>query len=122
MPKGGTVTFLLAPYFTGEVGTYTFEFKAYRTDIVLSAENEPDELLKVFPVPATDQFTVWSAQEESPRWLSLTNMNGQEVWREATPGEETRVRTEAFAPGLYILQAGYSNQSTRRRKIMILGR
>lgn len=122
IPWGGKVTFIVAPYFIGQVGTYKFEMRLWSTDMILGLEEESDKSLSVFPVPAKDQFTVRLNDGVTAQQLMLLDIMGREVWRQIDPPLETRVGTEGLGAGIYFLQVVYPNQTTRRRKVILLGK
>lgn len=77
---GGTVYFLVSPYFTGSTGTYLLDATITRTPTTGMNEASISELVSVYPNPAKDYFTIdlnnFPGQIKN---VSLYNIQGREI-------------------------------------------
>ncbi len=55
---GNTLNFFVAPYFTGETGTYRLDLSVTRSPATSLAARDVPELIRVYPNPARDQLTL----------------------------------------------------------------
>lgn len=83
--NGGTLYFLVSPYFTGETGTYLLSMNVSRTPVVGTHEQqELAERIEAFPNPVSDFINLdWREFEGTVLQLDVLNTQGQVV----QPGE-----------------------------------
>ncbi len=105
--NGGTVYFLVAPYFQGNAGTYLLEINIARNaasvDVATIDTYSPIEL---YPQPAQD-YAVLNLSENAGliRSIILWNMQGETMPIESTPlsSHSYRLSLESVANGFYLV-------------------
>jgi hypothetical protein len=120
MDNGGTLYFKVAPYFSGNTGTYLLEMEVNRTkntgvnDVNLNSVN-------VYPNPAKDVVMIDVADyAASITGVSLYNIQGQEVYgvRNYNGDKLLKIDVNELAEGFYFLHI-HSTQGTLTKKILI---
>jgi len=100
---GGKITFAIASYFVGELGTYNLEIEVTRTEVATSLEQiEGFGGLMVYPNPFTDELNVTLDPAFKMERIQLVNVEGQVVFDNLT-----EARQNAVALKLSTLQTGY---------------
>jgi len=120
--KGGGVLYIhVAPYFAGEMGTYSLEVNITRASSA-GVENEVmDDLISVYPNPASDIVTVdLSRFQGRINRINLLNINGQQVDSEIIREmEQTKKWSVAeLTDGIYFFQF-ISNEGVMTKKITV---
>lgn len=95
----------------------------YETDLVGVGEFLLEESLKVFPNPATEHISLsFLSDNLSPVNISISNMNGQEMYKQKFAPEEgmntTRIDVHDLEAGIYLLKLDNSGESTYRKLII----
>lgn len=118
---GGTVYFHVAPYFTGETGTYLLQLDIVRGATVGVDEAEALAGIRVFPNPANDRLTIDLADFTGRlNGAELFDMQGQRVLAPNVTGVSGRVVLDlgALATGAYVLHLS-SDQGIRTERIIV---
>lgn len=119
--NGGTVIFLVAPYFLGETGTYLMEFQISRSPAGIE-DVSASENIKVYPNPASDLVTIRITQEETIRQVQLTDMMGKMLMRfdkpQVTDGQ-IHVPFGQLANGSYLLLIQTEDHIWQKKMIKI---
>ncbi len=71
--------------------------------------------MRLFPNPATEEVNV--EMPAGPKTIRITDMSGQEVYRQTTKAGFLRVDVTHFKPGAYILSVG-TEKTTRSFKFI----
>jgi hypothetical protein len=104
---GGTVYFMVSPYFTGETGTYLLDMNVSRSPSTSVKDNELADLIRVYPNPAHDMIWIdLSAFHGGVDQIELVNAEGQQVISpvEDPLGKTIKVSVENLPGGLYFLK------------------
>ena len=102
---GGTVTFFVADYFQGTVGSYLLDLQ-----IVKGANVGVNEIssssISVYPNPANDLLFVDAGDAEGNYTMKIFNALGEEVSESmgAFTGSALKTDVSTFASGIYTLQ------------------
>lgn len=108
---GGTVYFVVAPYFAGEKGTYTLEMTIENVGTNATADLGASNLVNVFPNPATDYVYVDMSQYPGKiTSLTLRDVMGRKVGSTIILNNESRYELPLnnIPPGSYILEMNAS--------------
>jgi hypothetical protein len=103
---GGTVYFLVSPYFTGSTGTYLFEASITRVSTAGINELEISELINVFPNPAKDQINIdFNNFNGQIKNISLFNIQGKEIMTniETSNSKLLKIFSGNLTEGFYLL-------------------
>ncbi len=76
---GGTIAFLVAPYFLGETGTYLMDIQVNRAPAGI--DDVSGSNIKVYPNPATDFVHIEANTEDQIVGIQLNDMMGKELLR-----------------------------------------
>jgi hypothetical protein len=80
VPNGGTVYFLVSPYFIGQIGTYLLDLDISRSAKVGIQNLTLEESIKIFPNPAKDQLNIdLSNYNGVIKSIKLLDMQGKEM-------------------------------------------
>ncbi|MCX6226583.1 MAG: thiol protease/hemagglutinin PrtT [Bacteroidia bacterium] len=118
---GGTVYFHVAPYFAGETGTYLLDLALTRTSASGIAEEEINNLIKVYPNPVKDYLTIDLNEFNGIlNQINLFNIHGQIVVSKKSNMQETtfNLMLNSLSDGIYFLQF-QTNVGVITRKIVI---
>ncbi len=90
---------------------------------VLSVQEHSSPILKLFPVPASNQISlVWTSVKNEKIETTLTDLSGKIVHRqifECTPGLNMQTfETSSFAPGTYLIRITGSTKSETRKFVI----
>ncbi len=116
--NGGTVYFLVAPYFAGETGTYLLDLNVQRTQATGIREIEQAELIRIFPNPAKDFVTVdFSAIDETIFNISVYNVQGQKMSQMPVSHSDTviDISLKEMPEGLYFIHISSPNGILTRK-------
>ncbi|HEX7583226.1 MAG TPA: glycoside hydrolase, partial [Prolixibacteraceae bacterium] len=75
----------------------------YQSKITGTKLKQTGSILKIFPNPAQNQLTIEQPGSSLTSYLSICNLEGQEVMRQAMSGMKTRINIEPLVSGLYFL-------------------
>lgn len=118
---GGTVYFHVAPYFTGETGSYLLQLNIVRGLTVGVDDAASLSRITVFPNPANDRITI-DLSEFSGRLIAaeLYDMQGQFVAAPHGAGASGRLDVDlgALATGAYVLRLT-SDRGVRTERIIV---
>ena len=119
--NGGTAYFKVAPYFSGNTGTYELDLFITRT-IKTGIENSADlNTIAVYPNPVRDVMNIdlngYTGKIDN---ISLYNIQGQKVYEMANiPGHQTvNIQTDKLPKGIYILKALSGTEQTTRQVVI----
>lgn len=104
--NGGTVYFHIAPYFTGETGTYLLDIEINRTQALNIKNNDISSSVKVYPNPAKDFVIVDLNQYiEKADFISLVNIQGQQINAISIGDNKTiQIPLQGYSSGVYFIQ------------------
>ena len=78
--NGGAVRFLVAPYFSGETGTYLLDINITRSLVTGIEKSAVEDSIKVYPNPANDFITIdLQGSDKRVNEIQLINIFGQKV-------------------------------------------
>lgn len=105
VPGGGTVTFFVADYYTGSVGTYLLDMDIARGPNVGINEIKPQSL-QVYPNPVNDVLMIKTAGIEGDYELQVFNSLGAVVKQTSGSNSEEMIKTDVkgLASGMYTVQ------------------
>ncbi|MES2587890.1 MAG: thiol protease/hemagglutinin PrtT [Bacteroidota bacterium] len=122
MNNGGTLYFHVAPYFSGETGTYLLDMTLDRTITTSISENkELADLIKVFPNPAKEFVTIelseFQGEVES---IDLFNIQGIKVDTKILLEKEKilNLSLRNYAEGVYFIRFN-SKEGILTKKIIV---
>ncbi len=122
--NGGTIYFRVAPYFSGETGTYLFDLNIIRTQNSSSGitDNQFSDLIKVYPNPAKDYVTIdLNEYNGKVNQIDFLNIQGQIVNTlnlESSYEKIINTSLNNFLDGIYLIRL-YSNDGILTKKIII---
>ncbi|OJV26804.1 MAG: hypothetical protein BGO32_08105 [Bacteroidetes bacterium 37-13] len=111
---GGTVTFFVADYFQGTVGSYLLDLQISRGANVGINEVSKDEI-SVYPNPASNKLFVNTTQNDGDYTLKIFNTTGAQVFEKNSAFNSNKIEVDisTLAQGIYNLQlqgkSGISN-------------
>jgi PQQ-dependent dehydrogenase (s-GDH family) len=105
-PTGGVTS---TPANPGSILEFTYQPSSMRGDLIVAEqfpveENTKDRSIDVYPNPASAYVIVYNYGTFKGRVVELMDMNGRLVRRQAVTNLATRMETNGFANGLYILR------------------
>jgi hypothetical protein len=102
----GTVYFKVAPYFVGQTGTYLLDMTINRTPISSIQDNDIDNVVKLYPIPAHEKCVVDISDVKNPKQLNLTNAQGQrlKVVSGISNSDKVEIELSNYAAGVYFIQ------------------
>jgi hypothetical protein len=78
--NGGLVNFFVAPYFSGETGTYLFDLSISRSSNTDVEKIKMEDLIRIYPNPAKNLITIdLSGLNKNINQIQLLNFYGQQV-------------------------------------------
>ncbi len=122
--NGGTVYFRVAPYFSGETGTYLLDINMSRTQISTSGimESEISDLIKVYPNPAKEYVIIdlidFSGKVDQ---IYILNIQGQMVDAlnlESNNEKIVNMSLNNYSEGIYLIQL-HSAEGILTKKIIV---
>jgi len=108
--NGGTVYFRVAPYFSGETGTYLLDMNISRTQISTASisESEISDLIKVYPNPANEYLTIdleqFTGKIEKIEFLNIQGQVVEELNLESTDHRILKLGLNNYSKGIYLIQ------------------
>ncbi|MBK7214208.1 MAG: C10 family peptidase [Bacteroidales bacterium] len=84
--------------------------------VTVGVPNTDPAAFKVYPNPTTDVINIITPVQFTQ--VRMTTLLGQEVYNYSTPGNNLRILTDGFEPGIYVLQI-YADNKLITRKISI---
>lgn len=76
--NGGTVKFLIAPYFLGETGTYLLDIQIVRTPVGIN-DIVDSEKLTVYPVPVVDNLNLKIKDNKEINNIQIMDISGKTI-------------------------------------------
>ncbi|MEJ8804394.1 thiol protease/hemagglutinin PrtT [Pontibacter sp. H249] len=119
--EGGRTIYLgVAPYFSGETGTYLLNVEVTRSSALALGESSAGEAIVVYPNPVKDRIIVdLSTFEGQLEKAKLVSMQGKVVLiKNMLDSGRSELSVGSVPEGLYILQL-YTNKGIITRKIII---
>jgi hypothetical protein len=119
--NGGTVYFHVAPYFSGETGTYLLDMTINRTPTVGIEQNTKNlDLINVYPNPAKDYvFIELNEFSKKANSINIININGQKISTTKVTDEKTlKIPLQGLSAGVYFVQI-YSEEEVFAKKIIV---
>lgn len=105
---GGTLRFHVAPYFTGETGTYLLQLTVQRTGTVGMQDHAELALIGLYPNPTNGQLTLDLMQAtHAVEGFTVLDPGGREVLRGNTrlqPGQRHTMDLAALSDGAYLVR------------------
>ncbi len=105
--NGGTVYFRVAPYFSGETGTYLLDMTINRASTVgIDELTDNSELIKVYPNPSTDFVNVdLSNFSGKVNFINVVGINGHQISSTKVLGEKVlKIPLNGLSSGVYLIQ------------------
>lgn len=121
---GGTVYFKVAPYFSGETGTYLLSFNLNRTGTSTTSTEDiksNDDKLIIYPNPAKTVVTIDAKEFEGViKDISLINIQGQEVGLYSITENQKDIDLQLgdYSEGVYLVKI-QSDKGVFTKKILI---
>ncbi len=97
---GGTVYFMVSPYFTGNTGTYLFDVNITRTPNTSIGESSVNERLVVYPNPVKD-LIYFNADNLSVDKVNVMGITGTTVEMSV---KNNSIDMSDFSNGVYVIQ------------------
>lgn len=119
--NGGTAYFHVAPYFSGETGTYLLDMTINRTSTVgIDEFAENIELIKVYPNPATEFVNIdLNEFSDKVNSINVLNVQGQQISSTKVTNEKTlKLPLQGLSEGVYFIQI-QSAQGILTKKIIV---
>lgn len=102
---GGTVTFFVADYFQGSVGTYLLDLQIVKgANVGISDLTSFD--MQVFPNPASSELFINAGDQKGNFTFKIFNVLGEQIAEQKGSFSQQLIKTNvsAFAPGMYSIQ------------------
>lgn len=122
--NGGTVYFKVAPYFSGETGTYLLDINMSRTQISTSGitENELSDLIKVYPNPAKE-YVIIDLNDFTGKidQVNIMSIQGQVVGSISLSSNDEKIINiplNNYSEGIYLIQL-HSAERVLTKKIIV---
>lgn len=122
--NGGTVYFRVAPYFSGETGTYLLDINMSRTQISTSGimESEISDLIKIYPNPAKE-YVIIDLKDFTGKvdQIYILNIQGQMVDAlnlESNNEKIVNMSLNNYSEGIYLIQL-HSAEGILIKKIIV---
>lgn len=119
--NGGTVYFHVAPYFSGETGTYMFEVAAEKGSPTSISEEEATAPVRVYPNPAKHFVTVDLAQVNGTvSQVNLLNVQGKQLQSTTVDGGQKTLHfsLESLSDEVVFVQI-LSSEGTITKKVVV---
>lgn len=117
MKNGGVIYFGVIPYYEGETGTYSIEFKIERTPGSAAEIIKRQEIINVWPNPAQEYIDI-SAPDNILK-IELSDQSGRVVFRqESIDARQTRINLQELATGIYHIKV-FQSESVSTQKLII---
>ncbi len=117
--NGGTVKFLVAPYFLGETGSYLLDLQIVKSPLGID-NNESLGRLKVYPVPATDVLNLNIIEDADINKVQIMDVSGKTVMDIENPekyGNSTTISVDNLNAGTYVVII-YTEDDIYQRKFI----
>ncbi|MBL0192483.1 MAG: T9SS type A sorting domain-containing protein [Saprospiraceae bacterium] len=113
----GSISFQVAPYFTGTTGTYLLDIKIQRTSTYGINEKE-DNLLQLFPNPASGILYIRLENNHftSIPWVIMNNF-GQTVLTGVLNGGDEKIDISILPSGIYVFSCSFSDRHVNKKFI-----
>ena len=121
MPNGGTIYYLLAPHFTGNVGTYEFDLDVIRGKNSGIMQETNIDNINIYPNPASGFINIdLSAYSGKVTAIYLSNLQGQQIIANTNiAGKGThQLLLDNISSGVYFLQL-HSTDGILTKKIVV---
>ncbi len=119
--NGGTVYFHVAPYFSGETGTYLLDMTINRTTTTgVNEYSQNADLINVYPNPAIEFVNIdLNEFSDKVNSISVLNVQGQQISSTKVSNEKTlKLPLQGLSDGVYFIQI-QSTQGILTKKIFI---
>ena len=110
---GGTVTFQVSPYFTGQTGTYLLDINISRTSGTgINEIAGGNKLLEIYPNPANNYLTLKYSEGNHSNNVQIINYLGQLVRNIKSPSSSSieNIDVSNLPAGVYYIEAIIDNQ------------
>lgn len=106
LPNGGTITFKVSPYFTGNTGTYLLELNMSRSVLGIEDDFESVKSLTIYPNPTENNCFIYLPEEVKSGTIRVYDALGKIILTELINNTSSPylLNTEAFANGVYIIE------------------
>ena len=116
--SGGTVYFVVAPYFAGNIGTYLLDIQITRTATSDIDDVELNNQISIYPNPAKDILTVESGELKIDK-IEIFDLTGKTLLTTHYSLLTTNsIDVSNLSNGIYLLQI-YSDMGVLNKKIII---
>lgn len=119
--NGGTVNFMVSPFFSGASGTYLLDLNITRNIVTSIEKNELPELIVIYPNPAKDFITIdLQGSDRKINEIQIINIFGQPVAsiNSGSNGQVLTIPVSHLSDGMYFLRLKM-NDGIITRKIII---
>jgi hypothetical protein len=119
--NGGTISFHVAPYFSGETGTYLLDMTINRTPAVgINELTKNADLIKVYPNPTTEFVNIdLNEFSDNVNSINVLSVQGQQVVSAKVANEKIlKLPLQGLSDGVYFIQI-HSTQGILTKKIII---
>lgn len=114
---GGRVYFVVSPFFTGKIGTYSLEVRGTRT-VAGGLNAVKENTFLCYPNPAQNYVNLALPQEKRFD-VSITDINGRVLGHIAGAGGITEIQTGSWLAGIYFVKAVSESQEVLNAKFII---
>jgi DNA-binding XRE family transcriptional regulator len=119
MENGGTLYFKVAPYFSGNTGTYLLSVNVTRTTISAIEKVDYDNAINIYPNPAKEFVTIDISQYNGNiEKIDLFNVNGQITKSMKTIQSNNILHVDELSDGFYYLRL-QTSQGVLTKKIIV---
>jgi hypothetical protein len=118
MKGGGTIYFKVAPYFSGQTGTYLLELNLQRTVSSGISIDQLESELKIYPNPAKSLLNIEiSDLSNEIKMIRLTDMQGRELFEESISdrNQTHQIPVSSLPEGIYSLCLQTANGFINRK-------
>ena len=108
--NGGTIKFLVSPYFQGEIGTYLLDIQIFRVSLLGINDFSVSNNIKIYPNPSRDYIIIDNIENKKIENISVTTVLGDVIKEYKVSGFPQKISTKDLSNGVYFLLLYYENK------------
>ncbi len=117
MNAGDTLRVEVFPFFLGLTGDYTLYLSVNQT-VITSAEEKPEEKLKIYPNPAIETINVSSGKTMTS--FDVFSLAGELVYHNKILTKSVQLDLQSWNKGTYLMKINFEDGSKELKKVRIM--